>query len=258
MNKALVILVLSFVFISISCNTKKEEVASLMDLDESKDSLISEVPSILDSYKDREQGIYYGIDISHYQGDVLKLMASNDSLHFVFAKATEGTSYIDPDFKNNWREIKERGLIRGAYHFYRFEDDPIQQAQHFFNQIKDIEDSDIAPVVDVEVGSLKSNTLTNISQLNTDLLRFLYELEIQTGQKPIIYTNTAFANKYLKNSELAEYRLWLAEYTNHQPRIPDLWKQGGYFIWQKSQNYNDVSAITDFDLFNGRLDELVR
>ena len=240
-----------------SCNSNKgQQDSSLLDLATEVDSSLQESTHVLERFDGWEHRKYYGIDISHYQGDVLELMKTTDSLHFVIAKATEGTGYVDPDFRSNWREIKERGLIRGAYHFYRFGDDPVEQAQHFASQIQDIEYSDIAPVIDVEDGSLSRNV--GKVQMNSDLLKFLQHLEMATKRKPIIYTNTSFSNEYLKDTDLSNYELWLAEYTKNQPRVPELWKDSGYLIWQNSQSYNDFSVTTDFDVFQGRLNELLR
>lgn len=240
-----------------SCsNTENQQKTSLLDLAEEVDSTMQQSSHVLDRFDGWEQRRYYGIDISHYQGDVIELMKSTDSLHFVIAKATEGIHYIDPDFRSNWREIKERGLIRGAYHFYRFGDDPIKQAQHFAEQITDIEYSDIAPVVDVEGGSLSQSV--SKQQMNADLMKFLQHLENATKRKPIIYTNTSFSDEYFTDSDLSNYELWLAEYTKNKPRVPELWKESGYLIWQNSQSYNDYSITTDFDVFYGRLNELIR
>lgn len=240
-----------------SCAESENKIrSSLIDLGSETETTISESKSVLQKFDGWEYRKYYGIDISHYQGDVIQLMASTDSLHFVIAKATEGTGYIDPDFRSNWREIKDKGLIRGAYHFYRFGDDPVKQAQHFTDQIKDIEFSDISPIVDVEGGSLGQNI--SKAKMNTDLMKFLQYLETATKRKPIIYTNTSFSNEYLTNTAFSNYQLWLAEYTKGQPRVPELWKNSGYLLWQKSQNYNDYSITTDFDLFHGRLNELLR
>ena len=66
----------------------------------------------------------HGIDISHYQGkiDWDKLRDSNIEgypLRFVMIKSTEGSSRTDNRFKENFRQAREHGLIRGAYHFCR-------------------------------------------------------------------------------------------------------------------------------------------
>lgn len=247
------------IFVLGSCadrNDEKKERTSLMDLGSDFDSIIKESRSVLDKFNGWEHRVYYGIDISHYQGDILNRMESTDSLHFIVTKATEGTDYIDPDFKKNWKEIKEKGLIRGAYHFYRFEDGAIDQAKHFITQISSIEYSDIAPIVDVEAGSLDASV--SKQNMHDELLDFLKKIESSLKRKPIIYTNTSFANEYLNNSDFANYELWLAEYTKGTPKIPEIWQDKGYLIWQRTPNYKNFSTTIDFDVFHGRLNELLR
>lgn len=199
----------------------------------------------------------YGIDISHYQGDLINELGGAKNLHFAICKASQGTSYVDPDFRSNWRGINEKGLIRGAYHFYVCSDDPIQQAIHFSNQISDIEKTDIAPVLDIEQGSMSSSTDKN--KMQADLLSFMQKVQSLTGRKPILYTDYAFAQEFLKLPDFSNYDLWLAEYTGAaKPMTPDLWKTKGYKIWQKKDNYNINATQTDFDIHIGSADELVK
>src|SRR3712207_2635890 len=63
----------------------------------------------------------HGIDISHYQGtiDWDRLRGANIDgcpVRFVMIKATEGSTRLDPRFKENFYEAREHGFIRGAYH----------------------------------------------------------------------------------------------------------------------------------------------
>jgi GH25 family lysozyme M1 (1,4-beta-N-acetylmuramidase) len=43
-----------------------------------------------------------GFDISHYQGTVNFAGAYSSGARFVIIKATEGTTYTDPNFSNNY------------------------------------------------------------------------------------------------------------------------------------------------------------
>ena len=62
----------------------------------------------------------HGIDISHYQGkinwDRLRSNALIDGcpLRFIIVKATEGATRVDPNFEDNFYQIREYGFIRGA------------------------------------------------------------------------------------------------------------------------------------------------
>lgn len=201
--------------------------------------------------------IHYGMDISHFQGNIVDAINVKDSLRFIICKATQGDSFVDPDFRMNWREIEEKGLIRGTYHFYVCTDDPLDQANHFINNASDITTKDIAPILDIEQGSMSKNV--SADQMEKDILIFLKIVEQKTKRKPIIYTDYAFAQEYLKNSIFAEYDLWLAEYTSDKnPRIPDTWKNRGFKIWQKTASYNLDSRMADLDVYYGLLKDIVK
>lgn len=201
--------------------------------------------------------IHYGIDISHFQGDVLKLLdVKKDSLQFVICKATEGLSFTDPDFNQNWQMAKSKGLIRGAYHFYVCSDDPIKQADFFSKQIQGIEKTDIAPILDIEQGSMSSSV--SAEQMQKNILSFLKRVEKNTGRKPILYTDFSFGQENFTSPEVANYQLWIADYGKGDwPRIPELWKDKGFLIWQRSSSYEVDSHQTDYDVMYGSINDLI-
>jgi len=200
---------------------------------------------------------YYGIDLSHYQGDLLQNIGRHNNLHFIIAKATQGERYVDPEFHYNWREIKKHGLIRGAYHFYVTSVPPQSQVEHFYDVVGDLQKSELPPVVDIESGSLKGKITP--AKLQADLIEFLKGAEQKFGRPPMIYTSYDFAQEYLKNPVFNQYPLWLAEYTQAaQPKIPETWGKAGYRIWQKADSHDINSTETDFDEFTGLQSDLVK
>lgn len=198
-----------------------------------------------------------GIDISHYQGNLMDEIKGHDHLDFIICKATQGIAYIDEDFEENWRIIREKGFIRGAYHFFVVSEDPEDQAHHFYDTIPDLDIGDMAPIVDVEELSLSQDTSPRSLQ---DLLKeFLMVTEDKFGRKPMIYSNYSFAQEYLKDDWLADYPLWIADYNGKSsPAIPNTWENTGYKIWQKNSSYHIDSMDTDFDVFIGHKTDLVR
>ena len=204
-------------------------------------------------------GAFYGIDISKWNGNEVTAILKKDSISFIICKATEGTKYVDTEFSKNWDFIKQYNYLIGVYHFYRCDEDPIKQAEHFFNVFNNKGIPDIAPVIDIEQGSLKNPDPKGSAKIQSDLIQFLNYIESKTKRIPIIYTGLAFADEYLKNSKLSRYPLWLAEYTNAvTPRIPQTWKDTGYLIWQKRDNYFIDSHRTDFDVFYGKKTDLCK
>ncbi len=202
------------------------------------------------------QEVHFGLDISHFQGDVMNYLDNKDSLTFVICKATQGITYLDPDFRTNWNAIEEKGFIRGTYHFYMFSDDPVKQAQHFAAYISDITDRDIAPIVDVEqAGLIKGISPATVQR---QLTTFLKALEQRVQRRPIIYTDFGFAQQYLNDSGFQEYDLWLAEYTRaKKPLVPATWRSKGYKIWQRSDTYHAFSETIDLDVYTGPIRNLI-
>lgn len=201
---------------------------------------------------------YYGIDISQYQGNEMQEIGPEDSLTFIICKATEGVTYVDPDFNSNRQLIESKNYILGMYHFYHADDDPTKQAEFYLNKVGSFPNKSIAPIVDIEQGSLSANSKKTAQTIQAELLVFLNAVEKNTGRKPIIYTGLAFANQYLNNPTFNTYKLWLAEYEKtSSPQIPSAWKNKGYFIWQKSDSYNIDSKQDDFDVYFGTKAELV-
>ena len=68
-----------------------------------------------------------GIDLSHWQ-ETFKYKGNVD---FIIQKVTEGWGWVDPKYEEFWPEVM-KAPIKGAYHYFRTEFDPIRQARHFF------------------------------------------------------------------------------------------------------------------------------
>lgn len=198
----------------------------------------------------------YGIDISHYQG----VINWNETNHITFAicKATQGITYIDPNFQSNWSALHAQKIIRGAYHFYMDNDDPMAQTQNFLSSVTNYSKNDLPLIIDIENGSLKGTTKSNIAIVE-NLLVMLQNVEEETNITPIIYTNTNFAETHLSDPRLKKYPLWIADYSNTQePIVPAPWETGNWLFWQKTDRYtlNPNNKDIDYDVFNGSLEEL--
>lgn len=195
----------------------------------------------------------HGIDISHHQGEIdwneVKATAKQKfPIRFVFMKATEGGDYKDSRFADNFRGAGEVGIIRGAYHFYNPNTDPIRQADFFISQVKLVK-GDLAPVLDIE------RKPRDKVQLQTDLKKFLHRLEQHYGVKPIIYTSFKYKTRYLDDPEFDTYPFWIAHYY-----VDMLSYEGAWHFWQHT-DYGTVPGIdtnVDLNVFNGSWEELQR
>lgn len=195
----------------------------------------------------------HGIDVSHHQGEIdWEAVKATDKqeypIRFVFMKATEGGDHKDRLFADNFRQAREVGLVRGAYHFYNPNTDPIRQADFFISQVK-LETGDLAPVLDIE------RKPRNKAQLQADLVKFLNRLEQHYGVKPIIYTSYKYRLHYLDTPELSSYPLWIAHYY-----VDALSYDGPWQFWQHT-DYGTVPGIeenVDLNVFNGSWNDLLR
>ncbi len=58
-----------------------------------------------------------GLDVSSWQGNVDWATVAANGARFAYVKATEGTSYVNPYFTQQYGGAYDVGLVRGAYHF---------------------------------------------------------------------------------------------------------------------------------------------
>ena len=192
-----------------------------------------------------------GIDVSHYQGTVNWANVRGAGCAFAFAKATEGTSVVDPTFAANWNGMKEAGLVRGAYHFFRAEQDGVQQAEHFL-QVCRIEPGDLPPVIDIEL----NDGITG-SRLIAGVGNWIDTVAQATGTTPMIYTAAYFWNEYM-NDGFGKFPLWLAHYTSAptpQP-LPKGWTNWTFWQYSQSLPIPGVNGNADHNRFNGTQDAL--
>ncbi|MGY5846606.1 glycoside hydrolase family 25 protein [Salegentibacter sp. HM20] len=90
----------------------------------------------------------FGIDISHYQGiiDWEKLSESDHDINYIFIRATMGADGKDYQFKNNWDNAKKNNYLRGAYHYYRPNENSELQFKNFSKRVK-LSPGDFPPVL---------------------------------------------------------------------------------------------------------------
>jgi lysozyme len=189
----------------------------------------------------------HGIDVSRYQQRiswkaVSRMEVEGIRLGFAFIKATEGTSRVDPFFKRNWKNSKEAGIVRGAYHFFIASKDGRAQAKHFIEHVV-LESGDLPPVLDVE----KTFRVPS-ARLREEVKEWLLILEEYYNVKPIIYTNADFYKQHLQG-HFDGYPLWVAHYLQpHQPRVSRDWS-----FWQHSEQgkVDGILSKVDFNVFKG-------
>lgn len=188
----------------------------------------------------------FGIDVSHYQGrinwDSVQKSNLNFPLHFVFIRATAGKNGKDSAFKTNWSKAKEYGFIRGAYHYYRPDENSIEQAEYFIKTVK-LTKGDLPPVLDIE----KIPQGQSMERLKLGLTRWLDRVEEHYGVRPIIYSGESYYTDFLKD-EFADYEMWIANYNFFVDEIKPEW-----LFWQFTDKGTvaGIEGDVDVNIFNG-------
>lgn len=203
------------------------------------------------SRPDRCEGIL-GLDVSAWNPGTDWSTARSAGARFAYIKATEGTSYVSGEFKNDWPKTREAGVLRGAYHFFRPKADPTLQAQ-LFMKIAGVPDSDdLPPMFDWEV----TDGVSPATQA-ARALTWLELVERASGKTPIIYTGPSFWSGLGNPSAFARFPLFIAHYGVACPRIPATW--GRWTFWQRGVEPfpGAGSSKVDVDLFNGNVSDLL-
>lgn len=196
-----------------------------------------------------QTAVVKGIDVSHFQGSINWAQVKGAGCSFAYAKATEGIGIVDPFFASHWNVMKEAGLIRGAYHFFRPAEDAAAQASHFVQTVS-LAPDDLPPVIDLEVSDGVSN-----AALVEGVQTWLDAVEQQMGRTPMIYTNHSFWEAHM-TAQFGRYPLWIAHYAPSPQPLPSGWSEWTFWQYSQSLGLAGVHGNVDHDQFNGSPDDL--
>ncbi len=180
-------------------------------------------------------------DISHHD-TISNWITLKKNVSGLYTKATEGDTYVDPMLDSYTKEAQKVELPMGYFHyFWPTEDtnDAIKQADHFYNTIRPYGYT-FFPALDVE----ESNNLSTTSVV-ASVRAFCNEFERISGHSLLIYCSSNFADKYLSDSSLAKYGLWVADYNKHEPGKAGTWKT--HAMWQYTCTAHMDGVIGDMD-----------
>ncbi|MBU2949357.1 hypothetical protein KO493_01460 [Tamlana agarivorans] len=158
----------------------------------------------------------FGIDISHYQGEIKwdEVKASDHPIEFVFIRSTMGVDGKDTHYHANWVDAKKHDYIRGAYHYYRPNENSTKQFENFASTVT-LVTGDFPPILDIEEPSRFGD-----KKLREGVLNWLKLAEAKYGVKPVVYTGKHFYDTRLKGY-LKGYPLWIAAYSG-KSRVSDV------------------------------------
>ncbi|EJF57792.1 N,O-diacetylmuramidase [Dichomitus squalens LYAD-421 SS1] len=198
-----------------------------------------------------------GIDVSHFQGVVDFAAAAANGVSFAYIKATEGTTFVDPDFSANYNGATTAGLIRGGYHFAHPDTSSgATQAEYFLAHGGGWSSDGITlpGALDIEYNpdGVECYGLS-ASAMVSWIKDFSDTYQARTGVFPVIYTTTDWWTTCTGNSAAfaSTNPLWIARYSSSIGTLPAGWSFTTF--WQYADSGPNPG---DQDEFNGSLQGL--
>lgn len=179
-----------------------------------------------------------GIDVSNWQKGINLNVVPCD---FVIIKATQGTSYVSPDYKRQIEQALSAGKCVGVYHYVGGQG-ASAEAQHFYNNIKEYLGR---VVICVDWESEQNSKWGNTSYLDS----FMKEINNRTGIPAMIYASySSFPWDIARNNNAGT---WVAQYANYNQTgyQSNPWNEGKY-----SCTIRQYSSSGRLNGYNGNLD----
>jgi lysozyme len=232
-----------------------------------------------------ESNRVFGIDVSHYNGNLKWDRVAEHRISFVYVKASQGTGYYDGNFAANWKllgEVRSQHpmIRRGAYHFMTAADSRDLQAQNFLTKVGHVNTDDMPPCLDLEWDFLiKNKTFVldaqgrRIDQWATfkspeivnRIKVWLQKVEAATGRRPIIYTTVNWWSERVgARTGFDAYPFWIADYCakslgQEEPATPPSFS---WSMWQLTDkgSFRDGNSdkTVDTTVYKGSPDTLAQ
>lgn len=186
-----------------------------------------------------------GIDISAHNGRIDFSKVKDAGIDFVFIKASEGTDFLDKRFRANFDSAASYGIPSGAYHFFRYDKDGMQQAVNLYNAL-DGRVPELGVVIDVEDAGNPHEGSEEVIVAN--LGEMIDYLNLR-GLTVMLYTNKDGYNQFLRRA-YAGYPLWICSF-NDNP-IDAEWR---YWQYSHTGRVRGISGNVDLNVFNGSRDD---
>ncbi|MDD2634078.1 MAG: glycoside hydrolase family 25 protein [Bacteroidales bacterium] len=194
----------------------------------------------------------FGIDVSHYQTNInWEKLLKTHKIDFVIVRATMGHNKTDSKFLKNWKALNNAKIIKGAYHYYRPDENSTVQAKNYIKNVE-LKAGDLPPVLDIE----KYSRVQSINSLKAGLLNWLEIVEKQYGVTPILYTyHNFYVSTIKKDKRFDKYPVWIAWYNVKQNPNSVL---SDWVFWQFTDKgiLEGIEGDVDINVFNGKIHEI--
>ncbi|GGY88885.1 lysozyme [Streptomyces poonensis] len=198
-----------------------------------------------------------GVDVSSHQRNVAWQKLWNSGVRWAYVKATEGTSYKNPYYAQQYNGSSAVGMVRGAYHFaIPSSTSGAAQADYFVDNGGgwSSDGRTLPGVLDIEWNPYGAACYGKSRSAMVSWIRdFLNRYQARTGRHAVIYTATNWWIQCTGNHAGfgASHPLWIARYASSVGPLPAGWSS--HTMWQ----YTATGPIVgDHNRFNGALDRL--
>lgn len=195
-----------------------------------------------------------GVDVSHYQGDIDWQTLASQDIDFAFIKATEGSTYVDEKFAENYEQAQKTHLRVGAYHFFSYDSPGLAQAENFINTVTPVENM-LPPVIDLEFYGDKEQNPPDREDVTRELNAFIGKIEEHYGMKPIIYATEKSYKMYL-SGDYEDCDIWIRDVI-FSPSLSDGrdWTFWQYTNRARLDGYYGDEKYIDINVFRGTKEE---
>ncbi|KAK1182099.1 lysozyme [Streptomyces sp. NBS 14/10] len=198
-----------------------------------------------------------GVDVSSHQGNVAWATLWSSGVRFAYVKATEGTTYTNPYFSQQYNGSYNVGMIRGSYHFALPDNSSgAAQATYFVNHgggwSKD--GKTLPGALDMEYNPYGATCYGKSASAMVSWIKdFSNTYKSLTGRDPVIYTSTSWWKSCTGNSSAfgGVNPLWIPRYGSSVGELPAGW--GFHTIWQYTSS---GATVGDHNKFNGAIDRV--
>lgn len=186
------------------------------------------------------------IDISRYQGTINFVLVKEAGVLGVIAKATENTTYQDPNYKTNRDGALNAGLAFASYHFLK-PGNGGKQMEWYVKTACPREGERV--VIDYEDINLTISDLYDC----VDWLKF-NRPDLQVS----VYGANMLAEDVNAQSDvgwLEQTSLWAARYSQNEPMVGQAWMTWSAWQYSDEGQVDGISGPVDMNMFNGEREQ---
>ncbi len=204
---------------------------------------------------EKQQNLYEkGIDVSHWQGIIDWQKVADDGIQHVFIKMSEGETYTDIKFYDNWHAAKSAGLKVNVYHYFKALETSKNQLVNINRNLSLVEFDPSTNLLAIDVEQ-RGNEKASKDEMTDQLQELLDSIkrDIPLDGYPILYCSPAYWDSAInwEKYDFGIHPLWIANWNVEKPQIPQTWQKSEltWSWWQYSSKgkVNGINGPVDLD-----------